>query len=79
VTGFEEAIEEQRVQLDEAAAASEEITEHVHGLESMYDAVVEAERQHRFDVPDDVLHPEQVPSADEIAAEVERFLRGRAE
>ena len=33
------AIDDQREQLDEAAAASEEITEHVRGLESMYDAV----------------------------------------
>jgi hypothetical protein len=81
VSDFDAAIEDQREQLDEAAAASEEITEHVRGLESMYDAVVEAERQQRFDVPDDApgLRPEQVPSADEIAAEVERFLRGRAD
>jgi predicted ATP-grasp superfamily ATP-dependent carboligase len=82
VTGFEEAIEEQRIQLDEAASASEEITEHVRGLESMYDAVVEAERQQRFEGLDDPLEglaPEQVPSGDEIAAEVERFLRGRAD
>jgi predicted ATP-grasp superfamily ATP-dependent carboligase len=80
VTGFDEAIADQREQLDEAAAASEEITEHVHGLESMYDAVVEAERQQSFDVPGEIsLGPDQVPSGDEIAAEVERFLRGRAD
>jgi predicted ATP-grasp superfamily ATP-dependent carboligase len=82
VSGFEEAIDEQRVQLDEAAAASEEITEHVRGLESMYDAVLEAERQERFEPvadPLEGLSPEQVPSGDEIAAEVERFLRGRAD
>lgn len=82
VTGFDEAIEEQRVQLDEAAAASEEITEHVRGLESMYDAVLEAERVERTEADTDGLQgmtPEQVPSGDEIAAEVERFLRGRAD
>jgi predicted ATP-grasp superfamily ATP-dependent carboligase len=80
VTGFEEAIEEQRVQLDEAAAASEEIIEHVRGLESMYDAVLEAEREQRSDEgPLQGLAPEEVPSGDEIAAEVERFLRGRAD
>lgn len=82
VSGLDEAIEEQRVQLDEAAAASEEITEHVRGLESMYDAVIEAERQERFDAVGDPLQgltAEQVPSGDEIAAEVERFLRGRAD
>jgi predicted ATP-grasp superfamily ATP-dependent carboligase len=81
VAGFEAAIEDQRVQLDEAAAASEEITEHVRGLESMYDAVLEAERQERSEADDPLerLSPEQVPSGDEIAAEVERFLRGRAD
>jgi predicted ATP-grasp superfamily ATP-dependent carboligase len=82
VSGLDEAIEEQRVQLDEAAAASEEITEHVRGLESMYDAVLEAERQERFEGVSDPLQglsPEQVPSGDEIAAELERFLRGRAD
>ncbi|WP_052667485.1 PAC2 family protein [Nitriliruptor alkaliphilus] len=82
VSGFEDAIEEQRVQLDEAAAASEEITEHVRGLEAMYDAVLEAERQQQLDAepgPLQGMTPEQVPSGDEIAAEVERFLRGRAD
>lgn len=83
VAALEEAIEEQRVQLDEAAAASEEITEHVRGLESMYDAVVEAERQQQFDAVTEPLQGglpgDQVPSGDEIAAEVERFLRGRAD
>jgi hypothetical protein len=80
LSGFDEAIADQRTQLDEAAAASEEITEHVSGLESMYDAVVEAERLQHFDVPGDGgLRPEQVPSGDEIAAELERFLRGRAD
>lgn len=83
VSGLEPAIEEQRLQLDEAAAASDEITEHVRGLESMYDAVLAAEREERFTTDDDgplqSLAPEQVPSGDEIAAEFERFLRGRAD
>ncbi len=82
VSGLDDAIDEQREQLDEAAAASEEITEHVRGLESMYDALVAAERQHAGSSDDDPLQslaPEQVPSGDEIAAEVERFLRGRAD
>lgn len=81
VSGFEEAIADQREQLDEAASASEEITEHVRGLESMFDAVVEAERLQDPDGPSDepTLRPDQVPSGDEIAAEVERFLRGRAD
>ncbi|MEX1164703.1 MAG: PAC2 family protein [Nitriliruptor sp.] len=76
------AIEDQREQLDEAAAASDEITEHVRGLESMYDAVVEAERLERLEPGDGRLADltaEQVPSGEEIAAEVERFLRGRAD
>ncbi|MEX1177840.1 MAG: PAC2 family protein [Nitriliruptor sp.] len=81
-SGFDEAIEDQREQLDEAASASEEITEHVRGLESMYDAVVEAERLERYDEGESrltELSAEQVPSGEEIAAEVERFLRGRTD
>lgn len=76
---LDEAITDQREQLDEAAAASDEITEHVRGLESMYDAMIASEAPDRFDVPGEPLSNEQVPSGDEIAAELERFLRGRAD
>lgn len=79
VAGLDEAIADQREQLDEAAAASEEITEHVRGLESMYDAMIAEEGGQRFDVPGGPMAPDQVPSGDEIAAELERFLRGRAD
>jgi hypothetical protein len=81
-TVFDEAIEDQRAQLDEAAGASEEITEHVRGLEAVYDSLIEAERLERQEPRVGGLQgltPEQVPSGDEIAAEVERFLRGRAD
>lgn len=79
VTLLDDAIEEQRAQLDEAAAASEEITEHVRSLETMYDAMVATEAESDDGRPFDGLTPEQVPTGDEIAAELERFLRGRAE
>ncbi|MTV26879.1 PAC2 family protein [Nitriliruptoraceae bacterium ZYF776] len=80
VSSLDAAIAEQREQLDEAAAASEEITEHVRSLESMYDAMVATEAAvGDDDGPFDGLSPEQVPSGDEIAAELERFLRGRAD
>lgn len=80
IAALDEPIADQREQLDEAAAASDEITEHVHGLESMYDAMVADEGHQRFDVPGgDPMSSEQVPSGDEIAAELERFLRGRAD
>lgn len=77
VADLDGPIADQREQLDEAASASEEITEHVRGLESMYDAMLTSGGD--FDVPGEPLSSEQVPSGDEIAAELERFLRGRAD
>jgi hypothetical protein len=80
VTGLDAAIATQQQQLDEAASASDEITEHIRSLEGMYDAMLEAERQQSTIEGSDPfagLAGDRVPSADEIAAEVERFLRGR--
>lgn len=79
VAELDAPIVDQREQLDEAAEASEEITEHIRGLESMYDAMITDETAQRFDVPGEPMSSEQVPSGDEIAAELERFLRGRAD
>lgn len=79
VSDLDEPIADQREQLDDAAAGSDEITEHVRGLETMYDAMLTDEGAQRFDVPGEPMAADQVPSGDEIAAELERFLRGRAD
>ena len=77
---FDAAAADNRAKLDLAAASSEEVTEHVHQLERLYDAELEAERLADVDTAaGDELSEAQVPSADELAAEIERFLRGRAD
>jgi hypothetical protein len=81
LTAFDEAVSENRAKLDVAASASEEVSDHVRQLEALYDAELEAERlatqAERTSGP--TLTEEQVPSADELAAEIERFLKGRSD
>jgi len=76
-------IEENRARLDVAAHGSQEVREHVAQLERLYDAEAEAERLATGSerIPDGLgaLSEEQVPSADALAAEIERFLQGRKE
>jgi len=78
---FDSDIEENRARLDVAAHGSDEVKEHVAQLERLYDAEAEAERLATGNerVPDGLgsLSEEQVPSADALAAEIERFLQGR--
>lgn len=77
---FDAAVADNRAKLDLAAASSDEVTEHVRQLERLYDAELEAERLADGGASGDHgLDEVQVPSADELAAEIERFLRGRAE
>lgn len=80
LTVFDAAVDENRARLDVAASSSDEVIEHVRQLERLYDAEQEAERLagslRRSDV---ALSEEQVPSGEEIAAEIERFLKGRAD
>jgi hypothetical protein len=78
---FDPAIAENRARLDVAATSSDEVTEHVRQLERLYDAEMEAERLASFGGPRQLarLTDEQVPSGDELAAEIERFLKGRAD
>ncbi|WP_165403988.1 PAC2 family protein [Egicoccus halophilus] len=78
LSAFDEAAEDNRAKLDLAAASSDEVTEHVRQLERLYDAELEAERLADVDAGRHQLDEVQVPSADELAAEIERFLRGRA-
>ncbi|MFA9445222.1 PAC2 family protein [Egicoccus sp. AB-alg6-2] len=76
---FDEAASDNRAKLDLAAASSEEVTEHVRQLERLYDAEVEAERLAEGGTSGSELSEVPVPSADELAAEIERFLSGRTE
>jgi hypothetical protein len=81
VAPFDVAIAEHRAKLDVAATSSEEVTEHVAQLERLYDAELEAERLSGAlnGRSGPAMSEERVPSADELAAEIERFLKGRAE
>lgn len=76
---FTEEIDDNRSRLDVAAQGSDEVREHVEQLERMYDAETEAERiASAADDPfGSAITEEQVPTADDLGAEIERFLQGR--
>lgn len=74
LTELQVAAAETRARLDLAASGSQEIREHVAQLERIYDAEAEAER---LVDQGPAISEEQVPSAEELGAEIERFLRGR--
>lgn len=78
---FETSVEENRAKLDVAASSSDEVAEHVRQLEHLYDAELEAERAVNGlrGEPRPALQEDEVPSAEELGAEIERFLRGRAD
>jgi hypothetical protein len=78
LTGFDGDIEKNRRRLDVASTSSDEVREHVAQLERLYDAEtvgeagplgIDASRGRPITEVD-------VPSGDELAAEIERFLRG---
>jgi hypothetical protein len=78
LSGFDRDIEENRERLDVAATSSAEVREHVAQLERLYDAEsvgvagplgIDTQRGRPITDVD-------VPSGDELAAEIERFLRG---
>jgi hypothetical protein len=75
---FDRAIEENRTRLDVAATSSDEVKEHVAQLERLYDAeAVGAGGPLGIDTQRGVpITDVDVPSGDELAAEIERFLRG---
>lgn len=77
LSAFDAQIADNRARLDVAAQGSDEVREHVEQLEQMYDAEAEAERQGSGGARS--ITEEQVPSADDLAAEIERFLQGRSE
>jgi hypothetical protein len=78
LAGLDREIEENRQRLDVASTSSDEVREHVAQLERLYDAEsVGAEGPLGIDAQrGGPLTDVEVPSGDEIAAEIERFLRG---
>jgi predicted ATP-grasp superfamily ATP-dependent carboligase len=66
---LDEAATDHRERLDEAAAGSPEVQDHITALEGAYDA----------DVADDAGLQGPLPTGDQIAAELERFLRNQAD
>ncbi len=76
---FDDDIAANRARLDVAAQGSDDVREHVDQLERMYDAEAEAERHSPDPGAERSITEEQVPSADDLAAEIERFLQGRSE
>ncbi len=79
VHAFDDLIEENRNKLDVAATSSDEVSEHVKQLERLYDAEQEAEQAVSDMGRGIALSEAEVPSPDELGAEIERFLRGRAD
>jgi hypothetical protein len=81
LSDFDEAVADNRAKLDVAASSSDEVSEHVRQLERLYDAELEAERlaSEADDAGAPTLTEEAVPTADELAAEIERFLKGRTD
>lgn len=81
LTDFEAEVEQNRAKLDVAASSSDEVSEHVRQLEQLYDAEVEAERAVEGLGTDrrPAMSEDEVPSAEELGAEIERFLKGRAD
>jgi hypothetical protein len=67
VEGLDQAAEETRRAIDEQVAGSPEVAEIVHQLEVQYDAFVSGQGR-------SLLDESQLPSADELGAELERFL-----
>lgn len=73
---LDEEIEDARARLELAAQGSSDVSDHVRQLEQLYDAELAAESAGTSAVR---LSEDEVPTADELAAEIERFLRGRTD
>jgi hypothetical protein len=73
---LDEDIADNRERLDLAANGSDEVTDHIRQLEELHDA-----EQERADGAEEQrpMTTGPLPSGEEIAAEVERFLRGKRE
>lgn len=64
-----EAAEKMRETVDEQVAKSSEVSSHVHGLEQQYDALVQSRQSQSL-----LADLTELPTADELGAELERFL-----
>ena len=69
------AIEANRQRLEVASSASDEIVEHVRQLEALYDAEIAGSGANGRGGIAAPITEADVPSADDLAAEIERFLR----
>lgn len=80
LTSLDREIEQNRKRLDVASTSSDEVREHVAQLERLYDAEsVGSEGPLGIDAQrGGPLTDVEVPSGEELAAEIERFLRGDA-
>jgi hypothetical protein len=74
-TALLSAAEETRQAIAEHIAGSDEVARVVHALEQQYDAYVGAKGRTALLASEDV----PLPSADELGAEVERFLAAHAD
>lgn len=72
-TVLDGAVTENRAKLDVAAASSDEVTEHIRQLEALYDAELTGRGR-----PPASGFGGPLPTGDQIAAEVERFLRDQS-
>ena len=68
------AATETRSSIDEQVGASDEVTAVVKGLEQQYDLYVHNRDNDLLSSPDGTLADAELPSADELGAELERFL-----
>lgn len=66
---LQEAAEALRATVDDQVAASDEVASHVRGLEEQYDALIQSRQSQRL-----LSGESELPTADELGAELERFL-----
>jgi folate-binding Fe-S cluster repair protein YgfZ len=69
VAALTEAAEETRLEVDRQVSESAEVAQVVHSLEEQYDAF-----RHNIGRPSLLAETAEIPTADELGAEFERFL-----
>ena len=77
LSALERDMAENRQRLDAAASSSAEVREHVGELERLYDDL-DLEAEAGPPSAEGPLRADDVPTGDELAAEIEQFLRGGA-
>ncbi len=77
LSALDRDIAENRRRLDAAASSSDEVRAHVAELERLYDDL-DLEAEVGLPEAGTPLSPDEVPTGEELAAEIEQFLRGGA-